>query len=104
MYLEGSLLVVVSDAVVQAGPSVEAVADVQDGGEQGAGELVADFNGQLDRLCGQRRPCQDAVTWRKGDNYTFTTVFFVVILVKIQLILCACACLSVCVIHPLTRL
>lgn len=63
MYLEHSLLVVFSDAVILAGPSVEAVADAQDGGEQGAGALVTDFDGQLDGLCGQGRPCQEAVTW-----------------------------------------
>lgn len=54
---------VLSDAVVLAGSSVEAVADAQDGGEQGAGELVTDFDGQLDRLRGEGRPCQQAVTW-----------------------------------------
>lgn len=52
---------VFGDAVVLAGASVEAVADAQDGGEQGAGELVTDHDGQLDRLRGQGRPRQQAV-------------------------------------------
>lgn len=60
-HLESSLLVVFGDAVVLAGASVEAVADAQDGGEQGAGELVTDHDGQLDRLRGQGRPRQQAV-------------------------------------------
>lgn len=73
MYLEPSLLVVFSDAVILAGSSVEAVADAQDRGEQGAGELVADCDGQLDRLRGEGSPCQEAVTW-SGEHKGHITV------------------------------
>lgn len=63
MYLELSLLVVFNDAVILTGSSIEAVADAQDGGEQGAGELVTDLDGQLDRLGADGSPSQGAVTW-----------------------------------------
>lgn len=60
VHLELSLLVVFSDAVVLARSSVEAVADAKDGGEQRAGDLVTDFDGQFDRLCGEQCPRQEA--------------------------------------------
>lgn len=62
LHLEPSLPVAFGDAVILAGAPVEAVADVQDGGEQGAADLIADFDGQLDRLCGEERPCEETVT------------------------------------------
>lgn len=65
MHLELSLPMVFSNAVILAGSSVEAVAHVQDGGEQGAGELITDFDGQLDRLRGEKSPCQEAVNWSR---------------------------------------
>lgn len=68
MYLKLSLLVVCNDAVILARSSVEAVADLQDGGEQGAGELVTDLDDQLDRLDAERSPCQRAVTWCGKHN------------------------------------
>lgn len=64
-HLEPSLPVVFCDAVVLAGSSVEAVADTQDGGEQGACELIAHSDGQLHRLRDEQRPCQEAVTWSR---------------------------------------
>lgn len=73
MYLEPSLLVVFSDAVILAGSTIEAVADAQYRGEQGTGELVTDFDCQLDRLCGEGRPCQEAITW-SGEHKSHITV------------------------------
>lgn len=72
-YLELSLLVVFSDAVILAGSSVEAVANTQDGGEQGTGELVTNLDGQLDRLGSERRPCQVTITW-SGEHKSGLTV------------------------------
>lgn len=63
MYLELSLLVVFNDAVILTCSSVDAVADAQDRGEQGAGKVVTDLNGQLDRLGAEGSPCQGAFTW-----------------------------------------
>lgn len=54
---------VLRDTVILADSSVEAAADTQDGAEQGARELIAHFNGQLDGLRGEQRPRQEAVTW-----------------------------------------
>ena len=59
------------DAAILAGPSVEAVADAQDGGEQRAGEPVTEFDGQCDRLCAEEGPCQEPVTW-SGTSYNST--------------------------------
>lgn len=72
MYLKSPLLEVFSDTLILAGPSVKAVANVQDGGEQGAGEPVTDSDGQLDWLCGEGHPGQEAVPWsnkHKGIAY-----------------------------------
>lgn len=52
-HLEASLPVVLRDAVILADSSVEAAADTQDGAEQGARELIAHFDGQLDGLRGE---------------------------------------------------
>lgn len=41
---------VFSDAVILARSSVEAVADTQDGSEEGAAQFVTDLDAQLDRL------------------------------------------------------
>lgn len=47
------------DALVQTGAPVEAAADAQDGGEEGAGsQTVTDLYGQLDRLRAERHPCE----------------------------------------------
>lgn len=56
------------DAVVLAGPPVEAAADPEDGGEQGAGELVADSHRQLDGRRAEGRPRQVAITCRTGPG------------------------------------
>ena len=48
MHLESPLPVVFHDAVILTGSSIEAVADPQDGSEQGTRELISDFDGQLD--------------------------------------------------------
>lgn len=60
-YLESSLPVVFSNAVILAGPSVQAVTHSNDGSEQRAGELVAHSDGQLDRLDGEDGPRQEAL-------------------------------------------
>lgn len=61
-YLESSLPVVFSNAVILAGSSVQAVTHSCDGSEQRAGEPVAHSDGQLDRLDGEDGPCQEALT------------------------------------------
>lgn len=53
---------VLRDTVILADSSVEAAADTQDGAEQGARELIAHFNRQLDGLRREQRPRQEAVT------------------------------------------
>ena len=58
VYLELALQVVVCDGVVLAGASVEAVADLEDGGEQGADERIAHLHAQLHRLHTLRQPRQ----------------------------------------------
>lgn len=55
---------VFDNAVILAGSSVEAVADAQHRGDQGAGEFVTDLDGQLDGLGAEGRPRQVAVTWK----------------------------------------
>lgn len=49
-HLKLSLQMVFSDAVILARSSVEAVADTQDGSEEGAGQFVTDLDAQLHRL------------------------------------------------------
>lgn len=49
-HLKLSLQMVFSDAVILAHSSVEAVADTQDGSEEGAAQFVTDLDAQLDRL------------------------------------------------------
>lgn len=67
-HLEAPLPVVLHHAVILADSSVEAAADTQDGAEQGARELVAHFDGQLDGLRVEQRPCQEAVTWGERSH------------------------------------
>lgn len=62
-HLEPPLLVVFSDAVILAAPSVQAAADPQDRSEQGAGDAVADPDGELERLGAEGSPRQGTVTW-----------------------------------------
>lgn len=64
-HLEPSLPVVFCHAVILAGSSVEAVADTQDGVEQGARELITHPDCQLDGLHAEERPRQQAVTWNR---------------------------------------
>lgn len=61
-YLESSLPVIFSNAVILAGSSVQAVTHSYDGSEQRAGELVAHSDGQQDRLDGEDCPRQEALT------------------------------------------
>lgn len=65
MHLKPSLTVVFSNTVILAGSSVDAVTDSQDGCEQGADELVTHSDGQLNRLRGERGPCEEAAAWRR---------------------------------------
>lgn len=64
-HLEPSLPVVFCNAVILTGSSVEAVADTQDGIEQGARELITHPDCQLDGLRAEERPRQQAITWNR---------------------------------------
>lgn len=61
-YLESSLPVVFSNAVILAGSSVLAVTHSYNRSEQRAGQLVAHSDGQLDRLDAEDGPRQEALT------------------------------------------
>lgn len=54
---------VFNDAVRQTGSSIKAVADAENGGKQGAGELVCDLNRKLDRLGAKGHPGEVTITW-----------------------------------------
>lgn len=61
VHLKPPLQVVFCDALILAGSSIQTVADLQDWGEQGAGELIADFNSELCGLCTEECPCQETI-------------------------------------------
>lgn len=55
-------------AVILTGSSIEAVADTQDGIEQGARELITHPDCQLDGLCAEERPRQQAITCNREQG------------------------------------
>lgn len=67
-HLEPPPQVVLHHAVVLAASSVQAVADAQDGAEQGAAGLIAHPDRQLEGPQAEERPGQQAVTWSRGHR------------------------------------
>lgn len=67
-HLEPPPQVVLHHAVVLAASSVQAVADSQDGAEQGAAGLIAHPDRQLEGPQAEERPGQQAVTWGRGHR------------------------------------
>lgn len=61
MHLELSLHMVFCNAVILACSSIQTVADLQNGDEEGADVVIADFDDHRDRFNAEGHPCQEAI-------------------------------------------